>query len=98
VEIGKRRLKVQALPLSKPNLILKRQFMKKKTHGRADARGLTGAKLTNKVLIIKERAEQTMAPTAKRSKTRAVTPEEESADKDISLILDIPPTQQPWES
>jgi hypothetical protein len=72
--------------------------MKKKTHGRVDARGLTNTKLTNKVLTVKERAEQTVAPTAKRSKARAVTPEEESADISISLILDTPLTQQPWES
>jgi hypothetical protein len=71
--------------------------MKKKTHGRVNARGLTGAELTNKVLTVKERAEQTVALTAKKSKARAVTPEE-SADKDISLIPDTPPTQQPWES
>jgi hypothetical protein len=72
--------------------------MKKKTHGIINARGFISAELANKILTIKERAEQTVASTAKRSKIRAVTPEEESTDKNISLIPDTPLIQQPWES
>ena len=56
--IGQRHLALQDLPIGNPDSILKRQFVQKKIHGRADARGLTGSELANRALIIKEKAEQ----------------------------------------
>jgi len=58
VEIAQRHLTLQKLPIGNPNLIPKRQFIQKKTHGRADARGLTGPELADRALVVKEQGEQ----------------------------------------
>jgi hypothetical protein len=41
-------LKLQALPISNPDPIPKKVFLKKKTYGKADARALTGAEIAEK--------------------------------------------------
>jgi hypothetical protein len=46
------------LPLLNPDPIKKRGWVKKKTHGKADARGLTGAEIAGRALKAKERTEQ----------------------------------------
>jgi hypothetical protein len=58
-----------------------------KTHGRADARGLTGPELADRALAAKERAEKAEQP-SKRGKARPATPED---DDGIRLIPDTPP-------
>ena len=42
IAIGQEHLELQALPISLPDPAPKRQYRKKKTHGLANARGLTG--------------------------------------------------------
>jgi hypothetical protein len=58
VEIAQRHLTLQTLPIGNPDLIPKRQFIQKKTHGRADARGLTEPELADRALVVKEPGEQ----------------------------------------
>jgi hypothetical protein len=43
------------LPLLQPDPVRKREWIKKKTHGKADARGLTGAEIAGRALKGKER-------------------------------------------
>ena len=42
------------LPLLQPDPVRKREWIKKKTHGKADARGLTGAEIAGRALKGKE--------------------------------------------
>jgi hypothetical protein len=46
------------LPLLNPDPVKKREWVKKKAHGKADARGLTGAEIAGRALKAKERAER----------------------------------------
>lgn len=78
VEIGRQALVLQAIPIGNPDLIPKRQFQKKKMHGKADGRGLSGAEIAKKDLKARE---------ASLRKT-TVTPE---ADDNDILVLDTPP-------
>ena len=50
LEIGKRVVALQTFPIGNPDAVPKRQYQKKKTHGKADARGLTGAEIARKEL------------------------------------------------
>jgi hypothetical protein len=45
---------MQSLLLGKPDPVSKRRYIKKKTYGKADARGLTGAELTDRALVTKQ--------------------------------------------
>ncbi len=54
LKIGQQHLKLQQLPISNPSPVPKRQYKKKKSHGLADARGLTGAEVANKALKERE--------------------------------------------
>lgn len=89
LEIGRRHLELQALPISKPDPIPKRRVVQRKSHGRADARGLTGAELADRALITKEKAEARVA--------RATTPGPSDDDGSI-LIPGTPPRQVPGDS
>jgi hypothetical protein len=82
---------MQLLPLGKPDPAPKRRYIKKKTHGKADARGLTGAELADRALVIEEER------AAKQ--VRTTTPDY-SDGEGLLLIPDTPPRQQqqPWES
>jgi hypothetical protein len=78
---------MQSLPLGKPNPAPKRRYTKKKTHGKADARGLTGAELADRALVTKQ------------VKTTALYQSDDDGDDEgLLLIPDTPPRQQPWES
>lgn len=88
VDIGQRHLQLQALPIGNPDPVPKRHYTKKKTHGKADARGLTAAEVANRTLVARERAERA---------GRVATPEE-SDDEGLMLIPDTPPRQIPGES
>ena len=75
---------MQELPISNPNPVPKRKYVvQAKTHGRADARGLTGPELADRALTAKEKAEQA----SKREKTRSTIPKK---DDRIRLISNIP--------
>ena len=64
-------------------------MVQRKSHGKADARGLTGAELADKSLITKERTE---------ARTIRVTTPEQDDDIGLALIPDTPPRQLPGES
>jgi hypothetical protein len=49
---------ISELPLLPPDAVRKREWVKKKTHGKADARGLTGAEIAGRALKGKERKER----------------------------------------
>jgi hypothetical protein len=57
LQIGRQTVALQAFPISNPDAIPKRQFQKKKTHGKANARGLSGAEITGKELKAREARE-----------------------------------------
>jgi hypothetical protein len=91
-EIGRRHLAMQKLPIGLPDPIPKRKYVvQAKTHGRANARGLTGPELADRALAAKEKAEQA----SKKGKTRAATPEDNDG---VRLIPDTPPGAIPGES
>ena len=54
LDIGRQLLTLQAIPISNPDPAPKRQYQKRKTHGKADARGLTGAEIAQKELKTRE--------------------------------------------
>jgi hypothetical protein len=84
-EIARRHLAMQELPIGNPDPVPKRKYVvQTKTHGRADARGLTGSELADRALAAKEKAEQA----SKKGKTRPTTPED---DDGVRLIPDTPP-------
>ena len=89
VEIGKQALALQAIPIGNPDPVPKRQYQKKKTHGKADARGLSGAEIAKKDL----KARETREIIASRERN-AVTPEVEDKDEGI-LVMDTPPPSMP---
>jgi hypothetical protein len=49
---------ISELPLLPPDAVKKREWVKKKTHGKADARGLTGAEIAGRALKAQERKER----------------------------------------
>src|SRR5437763_11077308 len=80
---------MQEPPISNPDPVPKRKYIvQTKTHGRANAKGLTGPELADRALAAKEKAEQA----SKRGKTRPATPKE---DDGVRLIPDIPPGAVP---
>jgi hypothetical protein len=44
--------------IGNPNPTLKRRVLQRKSHGKADARGLTGAELAEQAMVARERAER----------------------------------------
>ena len=53
---GRRHLELQALPIGNPDPIPQRSFRKKKTHGKADARALTGTEIAERDHAAREAA------------------------------------------
>src|SRR5436305_6539048 len=49
---------MQAIPISRPDPRPRRQILQRKSHGKADARGLTGAEIAARQLNACERAEK----------------------------------------
>jgi hypothetical protein len=86
IDIGERHLELQKLPIGNPDPVPKRQFHKKKTHGKADARGLTGPELAQKTLLAEERAERSS------SKRRATSPEVLGGGDDDDGVVTVPDT------
>jgi hypothetical protein len=83
LEIGRRVIALQAFSIGNPDAVPKRQYQKKKTHGKADARGLTGAEVTGKELKVREAFE-----TREAIESRATTTEQ---DSDQVLVANTPP-------
>lgn len=86
IDLAKRHLELQKLPIGNPDPVPKRQFHKKKKHGKADARGLTGPELAQKVLLAEERAERSS------SKRRATSPEVLGGGDDDDGVVTVPDT------
>ena len=68
-------MELQALPIGNPDAIPKRQFRKKKTHGFANARGLSGAEIA----ALDLRTRETRNTRVRRERT-AVTPSDDEDD------------------
>ena len=49
---------MQALPINKLNPQPRRQILQRKSHGKADARGLTSAEIAERQLNTREKAEK----------------------------------------
>ena len=49
---------MQAIPISRPDPQSRRQILQRKSHGKADARGLTGAEIAVRQLNARERAQK----------------------------------------
>jgi hypothetical protein len=88
ITIGQEHLELQALPIGLPDAVPTRQLPKKKTHGLANARGLTGAEIAAQELNAREALAQDR---------RVATPEPPSppfrlqdSDEDV-LIPGTPP-------
>ena len=79
IAIAQDHIELQALPIGNPDAVPKPQFRKKKTHGLANARGLTGAEVAALELKTREELARTRA---------AVTPEAEAIGV---LVQDTPP-------
>ena len=58
LQAGQRHLELQALPIGNPDPAPKRRVVQRKSHGKADARGLTGAELAERALVARERAQR----------------------------------------
>jgi hypothetical protein len=58
LQAGERHLELQALPIGNPDPAPKRRVVQQKRHGKADARGLTGAELAERALLARERAQR----------------------------------------
>jgi hypothetical protein len=78
--IGRTHLELQAFPIGNPDPVPKPQFRKKKTHGVADARGLSGAEIAGLDL----KAREALA----RKKRTAVIP---NTEDDGILVPESPP-------
>ena len=65
------------MPISNPDPAPKRRVVQRKSHGKADARGLTGAELAERAMVTRERAER----------AALIKKEEDS----LQIILDTPP-------
>jgi hypothetical protein len=52
------RLEMQQLPIGRPDPAPKRLIIQRKSHGKADARGLTGPEIAERQAIAREKAEK----------------------------------------
>jgi hypothetical protein len=85
IAISHKHLQLQAFPISLPDAVPMRQFRKKKTHGLADARGLTGTETAALDLKAREALARNKA---------VITPEspfELRDDDDEITLLETPP-------
>ena len=69
-ELAERHEELSLIPISQPDAIPKKIWRKKKTHGKANAPGLTAAQSSDRDQVETERI-------ANKDKTGAATPEEE---------------------
>ena len=82
LEIGRRTIALQAVPINNPDAVPKRQYQKKKIHGKTDTRGLTGAEIAGKELKAREAFKA-----RKAIQSRAITPEQNNGQ---ILVADTP--------
>src|SRR5277367_3808451 len=69
-ELAERHEELSLIPIGQPDAIPKKIWRKKKTHGKANAPGLTAAQSSDRDRVEAEKV-------ANKDKTRAATPEEE---------------------
>jgi hypothetical protein len=79
--IARQAVTLQAIPIGNPDPAPKRQYQKRKIHGKADARGLTGAEITQKELKARE---------ALASRERTIITPEENVDEGV-IVPNTPP-------
>jgi hypothetical protein len=79
LQAGQRHLELQALPIGNPDPAPKRRVVQRKSHGKANARGLTGAELAEQAMVARERAERA---------ERAALEEEEDG---LQIVPNTPP-------
>jgi hypothetical protein len=84
IAIGHEHLQLQAFPIGLPDAIPRRQFRKKKTHGLADARGLTGTKIAALDLKAREALARNKAVVTPGSPFKL-------GDDDEVMLLETPP-------
>jgi hypothetical protein len=79
IEIGRQAIALQAIPIGNPDAVPKRQFQKKKIHGKANARGLSGAEIAAKELK------------ARKARQAREDSNDNKDDEDGMIVLDTPP-------
>jgi hypothetical protein len=94
VTVGQEHLALQAILIGLPDAIPTRQFRKKKTHGLANARGLTGAEIAAAEL---KKSEALVRDKDRDRDRRAVTPVAQG-DEDTGLVLFTTPPRLAGES
>jgi len=82
ITIAREHLDLQAFPIGLPDAVPMQQFRKKKAHGLADARGLTGPEIA--ALELKERE-------ALAQDRRVVTPDASEDDNTGLMLFSTPP-------
>jgi hypothetical protein len=94
IAIGEEHLELQALPISLPDAVPQPQFRKKKTHGLADARGLSGTEIAAKALKEREalaRTRDIVTPDTRED-------DEDDQDGEDGLVLFSTPPRPAGES
>jgi hypothetical protein len=83
------------LPIGTPDAIPKKTWRKKKTHGHADAAGLTSAVIAQKDLAAKEKAEATKAAKAAKAAVLTATKAKARVESAGEEDLGLPPSTAP---
>jgi hypothetical protein len=91
IKIGEGHKKMQVLPLGKPDPVLRRQVVQRKTHGRADARGLTAAEIAERQVNARDKAEKQ----AKKARDRAFGNLEGESQGGTTITLAIRSPERP---
>ena len=94
VELGSRRLQIQQLPVYNPDPVPKRSWVKQKSHGRADARGLTANELGQR----RQRQEARQQAEEEALERLYQTASQNPFDSQLSTITVAPRRQQSPES
>jgi hypothetical protein len=87
--VGKHHLEMQALPIGRPDPQARRQILQRKSHGKADARGLTGAEIAERQLNAREKAEK------KAREQQWQVPKEGESQGGTSITLAIRSPERP---
>jgi hypothetical protein len=90
-ETGKRYLAMSKLPIKRPDAQPRRQINQRKTHGKANTRGLTAAEIAERQLNARERAEKK----AKKARDRAFGNPEGESQGGTTMTLAIRSPERP---
>ena len=80
---------MQALPIGKPDPQTRRQILQRKSHGKADARGLTGAEIAGRLLNARVKAEK------KAREQQWQVPKEGESQGDTTITLAVRSPKRP---